>query len=95
MITVNDDTVMVGATEFRSEMPKLLKLVGQKTIVVMNRGEPVAVFQDYQHYQEDQSWHDTFEDVVLGYLAKERDDASDDKDFISHRDVLKKLNIEE
>ncbi len=90
MITVNDDTVMIGATEFRSEMPKLLKLVGQKTIVVMNRGEPVAVFQDYQHYKEDQNWHDTFEDVVLGYLAKERDDASDDKDFVSHRDVLKK-----
>lgn len=95
MITVNDDTVMVGATEFRSEMPKLMKLVGQKTIVVMNRGEPIAVFQDYQHYQEDQNWQDTFEDIVLGYLAKERDATGGNEDFVSHRDVLKKLGLEE
>lgn len=95
MITVNDNTVMIGATEFRSEMPKLMKLVGEKTIVVMNRGEPVAVFQDYHHYQEDQNWHDTFEDVVLGYLAKERHENAKEGDYLSHADLLKKLGLEE
>jgi len=95
MIKVNDNTVMVGATEFRSDMPKFMKMIHVNKVIVMKRGEPVAVFQNFKDYQEEEDWRDEFEDLVLGHIAKERDDASKDEDFISHDELVKELGLSE
>jgi prevent-host-death family protein len=93
MLQINDDTVMVGATEFRSEMPKLIKTLHLKKVIIMNRGEPVAVIQNYQDFKRDEDWMEEFEDLVLGSIAKERDENSKDSDFYSHEEVLKELGL--
>lgn len=93
MLNLNDDTIMIGATEFRSEMPTLIKVLGNKKIILMKRGEPIAVLQNFQKYKEEEDWREEFEDVVLGYLAKERDESSKKKDYYTHEEVLKKLGL--
>jgi hypothetical protein len=82
---------MIGTTEFRSEMPKLLKVFGKKKVILMKRGEPVGIFLNFSDYQKQEAWQEEFEDVVLGYLAKERDERSTDADFISEEEAWEKL----
>jgi len=93
MLNLNDDTVLIGTTELRSKMPEISKNIKIKKIIVVKRGEPFAVLTDFEQYQEKEDMIDTFEDLVLGYLAKERDKKSSKKDFISSEDVEKKLGI--
>lgn len=57
MLNINDEMVMVGSTEFRAEMPKFFKLIAKKkVVVVMNRGEPLAVLQNFEEYQKKQAF---------------------------------------
>lgn len=93
MLNINDDTVMVGATELRSEMPKLSKMLKIKKVIVMRRGKPIAILEDFGKYEEKEEIIDIFEDLVLGHLAKKRDKIASDKDFIDHEDLKKKLGF--
>lgn len=92
MLNINDEMVMVGSTEFRAEMPKLFKIVGKKKVVVMNRGEAIGVFLNFKEYQEKESLLDTFEDLILAYLAKERDESASESDFLTHEEMLAALS---
>ena len=93
MLNINDDTVMIGATELRSEMPKLAKMLKIKKVIVMKRGKPLAILEDFSKYEEKEEIIDLFEDLVLGHLAKERDSIASDKDFIDHDELKKKLGF--
>ena len=93
MLIIDDNTVLVGATELRSNMPKISKEIKTKKVIVVKRGEPFAVLTDFDEYQEKENILDTFEDIVLGYLAKERYEKSSDKDFVDAEDVEKELGI--
>lgn len=93
MLNINDDTVMIGATELRSEMPKLSKILKIKKVIVMKRGKPMAILEDFGKYEEKEEIIDLFEDLVLGHLAKERDHDSTAKDFIDHDTLKKKLGF--
>lgn len=95
MLEINDDTLMVGATEFRSDMPKLIKTLHLKKVIIMNRGEPVAVIQDFQEYKKDEDWREEFEDLILGSMAKERDESSTDADFYTHEEVFEELGLKD
>ena len=89
MLNINDDTVLVGSTELRGNMPKLAKEIKTKKVIVVKRGKPFAVLSDFDDYQEKEEMLDTFEDIVLGYLAKERDEKSDEGDFVDHETATK------
>lgn len=93
MLTIDDNTVLIGATELRSNMPQISKDIKTKKIIVVKRGKPFAVLTDFEDYQEKENLIDTFEDVVLGYLAKERDKKNAAKDFVEAEDVEKKLGL--
>ena len=82
MLNIGEDTVLIGATELRGNMPKISKDIKFKKIIIVKRGEPFAVLTDYDQYQKNEALMDTFEDVVLGYLAKERVKKSSSKDWI-------------
>lgn len=93
MISVTDNTLLIGTAELRKEIPHLTKELKLKTIIVTKKGKPVAVLEDFDEYKEKNRVIETFEDIVLGYLAKERDEKSTEKDFISEKDVAKKLGV--
>lgn len=91
MITITDDTLLVGATELRKEMPRLAKEMKTKTIIITKKGKPVAVLEDFDEYTQKKRVLETFEDIVLGYLAKERFENAKEADYISHEEMLKYL----
>ncbi|MFA5828974.1 MAG: type II toxin-antitoxin system Phd/YefM family antitoxin [Candidatus Gracilibacteria bacterium] len=93
MININDEMKLIGATELRTEVPKLINDLKMKTVIVTKRGKPVAVLQNYTKYQEKEDLLDTFEDLVLGHLAKERHEKSQKSDYIPASAVWKKLGI--
>jgi len=93
MINITDNISMVGASELRTQMPKLTKDIKLKTIIVTKKGKPVAVLEDFDIYEEKKKVIDLFEDIVLGYLARERDQNSKDSDFITEEEVLKKNKL--
>lgn len=82
MFQFNDDTVLIGTTELRTEMPKLAKVLKTKKVIVLKRDKPIAILEDFEDHQEKEALLDTFEDLVLGHLAKERDEASSEDDFV-------------
>ncbi len=93
MIKLNDDTLLIGTTELRNEIPKLTKDLKVKTIIVMKRGKPIAVLEDFKQFEEKKNLLETFEDLVLGYLAKEREEKSKKNDYVSEEEVSKKIGV--
>ncbi len=51
------------------------------------------MLEDFDEYQEKNRVIETFEDVVLGYLADESYTKSKKSDFMSAQEVAKKLGI--
>lgn len=92
MIKVHD-TAIIGMSELRAEMPKLTREFKIKTIIVMKKGEPVAVLEDYTTHEEKEKLLNVFEDLILGYLAKERESKSKKSDYIPEEKAMKKLGI--
>ena len=93
MIQANEETLLVGATELRADMPKFIKKLPDQAVVIMKRGKAVAVMQDYEKYKQEQAWLDEFEDIVLGQIAKDRLEHSHEDDFISHEEMLKHFGL--
>lgn len=93
MLHITDQIKLIGATELRTEIPQLTKDVFTQTVIVTKRGKPIVVLQNYSSYQEKENLLDTFEDLILGYLAKERFDRSSAKDYVDGAVVAKKLGV--
>ena len=93
MMNINDDTLLIGTSELRTNMPKISKEIKNKKIILVKRGKPFAVLSDYEEYNKKEELLDNFEDLVLGLLAKEREENSSDKNYITLEEVEKKLGI--
>jgi prevent-host-death family protein len=93
MIKINDDTILIGITSLRTEMPIILKEMKKKKVILTKRGKPVAVIEDYDEYQKKEKFLDEMEDIILGNIAKERLEKSKPGDFITHEELIKKLGI--
>lgn len=93
MIHITDDKTLLGIAELRKEIPQLTKNLKMKTIIVMRRGKPVGVLEDYAEYKEKERLLEEFEDLVLGHIAKERWENSKPEDYLTEKEVLKRLKI--
>ena len=93
MLNIDGETVLVGATELRSNMPQISRDIKTKKVIVVKRGKPFAVLTDFDEYQEKEDVIDTFEDMVLGYLAKEREEKAKKNDFIDADEVEKEYDV--
>lgn len=93
MLNINSDTVLVGSSELRTNMPQISKDIKTKKVILVKKGKPFAVLTDFDEYQKKEEMFDTFEDMVLGYLAKERDINSSKKDYVDSKKVEKSLGI--
>ncbi len=79
MITVEEKTTIVGVAELRKMIPDILEKVKSSKVILTRRNKPVGVIVDYEEYKKMEEIIDTFEDYVLGYLAKERAQRKDKK----------------
>ena len=82
MITVKEDTTIVGVSEIRTKMDEILRLAKKHRVIIEKRNKPVAALVDIEKYEEMEMLLDALEDVALGYLAKDREKTSSARDFI-------------
>ncbi len=81
MKTFDEKTTVVGVSELR-DIDKILKEAKKHKVVIEKRNKLLAVLMDIKKYEKFQHLLDIVEDYILGYLAKERDEASDLSDYI-------------
>lgn len=82
MITVKENTALVGISELRVHFDKVLAILGKSKILLEKRNKPLAFIVPVEQYEEMEAIVEMAEDFGLGYLAKERDLKSKPSDYI-------------
>jgi prevent-host-death family protein len=89
MITVKENTTLVGVSELRTGIDNILKKAKEGLVVIEKRHKPQAVLLSSEEYEHMQNIVETAEDLVLGFMARDRFKSSTDKDYIPIEDLLK------
>lgn len=92
MITVKEDTALIGVTELRTKAAEVLKNIKKYKVVLTKRNKPVGVIIDYDEYEKMQQAFDEVEDFVLGNIAKERLERKDRR-AVTLEDAEKKVGL--
>ena len=89
MITVKENTTLVGVSELRKGIDQILKKADEGLVIIEKRHKPRAVLMSNKEYQQIQRTLDVAEDIVLGLIADERFNNSKEKDYIDIENFLK------
>ena len=88
MITVKENTTLVGVSELRSGIDKILAKTRNGLVIIEKRHKPQAVLMSNKEYEHLQNVLETAEDIVLGHIARSRLEKSSDNDFIAIEKLL-------
>lgn len=72
MLTVKEDTAVIGVAELRSKAANVLKEIKKHKIILTKRNRPVGIIVDYGEYEKMEQLLEEVEDVILGKIAQER-----------------------
>lgn len=89
MITVKQNTTLVGVSELRKGIEKILEAARKGLVIIEKRHKPAAVLMANEEYEKMQQILETAEDLVLGFIAHERFKGSKEKDYIDIENLLK------
>ncbi|MBI5149785.1 MAG: type II toxin-antitoxin system Phd/YefM family antitoxin [Candidatus Omnitrophica bacterium] len=89
MITLKEDTTLVGVSELRTHMEKILEESKKHKVLIERRNKPVAVIMAMEDYNKIEETLEALEDLALGYLARERESGSKSSDYLDIEEVLK------
>jgi prevent-host-death family protein len=90
MITVKEDTTLVGVSELRTNIDKILEESKKHKVMIGKRNKPVAVLMDMEKYNQMEATLELLEDFALGFMAKERDSKTKISDYLDIQDALKR-----
>ena len=91
MITLKEDTTLVGISELRTNMDKILIESKKHKVLIERRNKPVAVLVDIEKYSQMEETLELLEDFALGSLAKERASKSKPSDYLDIEELRKKI----
>jgi len=91
MYTIKEETTLVGVSELRNRMDKVLEEARHHKVIIEKRNKPVAVLIAIDQYNAMEEILDRIEDLELGRAAKERDKNSSSNDYIPIDKAYKKL----
>ena len=89
MLTVKENTTLVGVSELRKGIDKILEKARKGLVIIEKRHKPTAVLMSNEEYEHIQQIVETAEDIVLGFIANERYKNSKEKDYVSIESLLK------
>ncbi|OPX28998.1 MAG: hypothetical protein B1H08_04810 [Candidatus Omnitrophica bacterium 4484_171] len=89
MITIKQNTTLVGVSELRKGIEKILEKAQKGLVIIEKRHKPAAVLMSGEEYENIQNILETAEDIVLGFIARKRFKGSKDKDYIDIENLLK------
>ncbi|MEK6693533.1 MAG: type II toxin-antitoxin system prevent-host-death family antitoxin [Nitrospirota bacterium] len=79
MITVKEDTALIGIAELRTKAADVLKEIKKHRVILTKRNKPVGIIIDYDEYEKIEQVIEEAEDIVLGNIARERLERKDRK----------------
>jgi len=88
MLTVKENTTLVGVSELRKGIEKILEKAHKGLVVIEKRHKPTAVIMSNKEYEHIQELLETAEDIVLGFIANERFKSTKEKDYIDIETLL-------
>lgn len=91
MYTIREDTTLVGVSELRTKIDKILEEAKLHKIVIEKRNKPIAVLIAIEQYNAMEELLDSVEDLELGRIAKEREKRSSKKDYVSLGKALERF----
>ncbi|MBU0467485.1 MAG: type II toxin-antitoxin system Phd/YefM family antitoxin [Candidatus Omnitrophica bacterium] len=89
MININKDATLVGVSELRKGIDKILEKARKGLVIIEKRHKPQAVMMSSEEFDHMQEVVDIAEDIVLGTIAKMRIEGSKDEDFIDIEELMK------
>jgi prevent-host-death family protein len=91
MYTIKEDTTLVGVSELRNRMDKILEETRHHKVIIEKRNKPVAVLIAIDQYSVIEEILDRIEDMELGRTARAREKGASSKDYISIEKAYKKI----
>ena len=88
MITLKENTTLVGVSELRSGLDKILEKARKGLVIIEKRHKPQAVLMSNEEYEYMTGMLDVAEDLVLGFIAKERLENSKESDYVDIESLL-------
>ncbi len=82
MITVEENTTIVGVSELRTKLEEVLKASRHSKVIINQRNKPIAVLMDIDIYNKLDELLEEWSDQQLAREAKERMKKSRPSDFI-------------
>ncbi|HOK39965.1 MAG TPA: type II toxin-antitoxin system prevent-host-death family antitoxin [bacterium] len=68
---IKQDSIIMGVTEFRNNIPSLLKENYDEEIIIVNRDKPFGVLINFKKYQNMQELIEIAEDYFPSEMVKE------------------------
>lgn len=91
MKTFEEKTTVVGVSELRTKLDKILILAKDHKVLIEKRNKNLAVLIDITRYQEIERMLDMVEEFALGNIAKERGTSTKPSDYIPIKKFTKKI----
>ena len=86
---MGQDSISVNLSELRKGIDKILEKAKGKLIVVERRHRPVAVIMSTEEYRDIEEILKLAEDIVFGFIVRERFENSSGRDYIDIRNLLR------
>ena len=91
MFTIKEETTLVGVSELRTRLEKIIEEARKHKVVIEKRNKPIAVLVAIDKYNAMEELLDKFEDFELANMAKQREKKSSRKDYIALEEAFKKF----
>ena len=93
MRRVKGDTTLVGISELRTQAYEILKVAQREPVIVEKRHKPMAVLVPIEQYDRTEEALYALEDYILGLLAKEREQRSRRKDYLTLDELERRVGL--
>ena len=93
MISFKEDTTIVGVSELRTHLEKILDESKKHKVLIGKRNKPIAVLLDMEKYNRIEHTLEILEDFALGFLAQERDSKTKSSKYADIEEALKQIKV--
>ena len=91
MMTIKEDTTLVGISELRTQIDKILEASKKHKVIIERRNKPVAILMSPERYNQIEQTLELLEDTALGYFAQERVSQSSPSDYVDIEEAKRKI----
>ena len=92
MMTIKEETTIVGVSEMRTKMDEILAASRKHLVIIEKRNKPLAVLIDAIAYARLAERMEILEDFVLAHVAKAREHGAKKSDYIDIETALKRVS---